>query len=230
MSSSPSNLPVAKPETQRPDAGHMPMSEELDSAQWNLPPIMPVVIAAAVLAVIITTYLLASRKPPTSTGTAVRVVALPLHIESKGSIAPGQMGTVDQNVETHDMVMVNIELDVKNAIQKPMYLKNVQAKLVTAKGEFSDDAAPASDYDRILQAYPQLAIAGGKPLQSESSIPAGADQQGLAVFSFPVTRDVWDQRTSLQAQVNFYDHAPLVMDLTKLAAAQDATLPTKVTK
>jgi hypothetical protein len=219
-----------KPEEPLRDAGHIPMSLELDSPSWSLPPIMPVVIAAAVLALIVGVYLASSRKPPTSSGAALRVLALPMHIESRGSIMPGGMGTLDQDVEKTDAVMVNIVLDVKNAIQKPMYLKNIQGKLVTEKGEYNDDAAPASDYERILQAYPEIGIAGHKPFQSESIIAANTDQVGLVVFSFPISRDQWDKRKSLQAQVNFYDHAPLVIDATQLASAQDATLPTKVSK
>jgi hypothetical protein len=206
------------------------MTEELDSARWNLPPLMPVVIAAVVLGIVLGSYLVMSRKPPTSSGAAIRVIALPLHIESKGSIAPGQMGTLDQNVETRDSVLVNVALDVKNAISKPMYLKGIQAKLVTDKGEFTDDAAPASDYERILQAYPELKMPEAKPFQAESAIPAGVDQHGLAVFSFNVKREDWDKRKSLSATVNFYDHAPLMIDLTGAASAPDATLQTKVTK
>ncbi|HKR30877.1 MAG TPA: hypothetical protein VJT08_10375 [Terriglobales bacterium] len=228
--SSPSSPVVKKPEEAHPDAGHVPMTEELDSARWSLPPVVPVVVAAAVLAIVLGIYLASSRKPPTSTGSAVRVVALPMHIESKGSIAPGQEGTIDQNVEKSDSVLVNIALDVKNAIGKPMYIKGLQAKLVTEKGEFSDDAAPASDYERIVQAYSQLAIPDVKPFQAESSIAANVDQKGLAIFSFPVSRDDWDKRKSLQATVNFYDHAPLIIDATTAAAAQDATLPTKIIK
>jgi hypothetical protein len=216
--SSPSNPLVKKAEQERADAGHVPMTEELDSARWSLPPVVPVVVAAAVLAIFLGIYLASSRKPPTSTGSAVQVVALPMHIESKGSIAPGQEGTIDQNVEKSDSVLVNIALDVKNAIGKPMYIKGLQARLVTEKGEFRDDAAPASDYERIVQAYPQL------------SIPANVEQKGLAIFSFPVSRDDWDKRKSLEATVRFYDHAPLVIDVTQAAAAQGATLPTKVTK
>ena len=227
--SSPANPPI-KPEERRPDAGHIPMSEELDSARWSLPPIMPVVIAAAVLGLILGTYLVSSKKPPTSTGLALRVVAMPLHTESSGSIMPGGEGTLDRDVEKTDSVMVNIVLNVKNAIQKPMYLKNVQGKLVTDKGEYNDDAAPASDYERIVLAYPEINIPGNKPLRSESTILPNADQQGMVVFSFPITREEWDKRKSLQAQVNFYDHAPLVIDATQLASVQDATLPTKVSK
>ena len=227
--SSPANPPI-KPEERRPDAGHIPMSEELDSARWSLPPIMPVVIAAAVLGLILGTYLVSSKKPPTSTGSVLRVVAMPLHTESSGSIMPGGEGTLDRDVEKTDAVMVNVVLNVKNAIQKPMYLKNIQAKLVTDKGEYNDDAAPASDYERIVLAYPEINIPGNKPLRSESTILPNADQQGVAVFSFPITREQWDKRKSLLAQVNFYDHAPLVIDATQQASAQDATLPTKVSK
>ncbi len=228
--SSPSTPLPKKSEQPRPDAGHVPMTEELDSARWSLPPVVPVVVAAAVLAIVLGIYLASSRKPPTSTGSAVRVIALPMHIESKGSIAPGKEGTIDQNVEKSDSVLVNIALDVKNAIGKPMYIKGLHAKLVTDKGEFSDDAAPASDYERIVQAYTQLAIPDMKPFQAESSIPANADQKGLAIFSFPVSRDDWDKRKSLEATVNFYDHSPLVIDATRAAASQDATLPTKIIK
>ncbi len=227
---SPTSPKMKKAEATRFDAGHVPMSEELDSARWSLPPIVPVVIAAVVLAIIVGVYLLSSRNPPTSTGSAIRVVALPLHIESKGSIAPGQEGTLDQNVEKRDSVLVNIAIDVKNAIGKPMYIKNIEGKLVAEKGEFNDSAAPASDYERIVQAYPQLAIPDAKPLQSESRIDAQADQQGVVVFSFPLAREDWDKRKSLQATVNFYDHAPLVIDATQIAAAQETTLPTRVMK
>jgi hypothetical protein len=228
--SSPSNPAMKKPEKPRSDAGHVPMSEEFDSPRWSLPPLVPVVIAALVLGLALATYLVSSKKPPTSTGSAVRVVALPLHIESKGSIVPGGLGTLDQDVETRDSVMVNVVLEVKNAIEKPMYLKGIQGKLVTDKGEFTDDAAPASDYERIVQAYPEISIADVKPFQAESSIASKSDQQGLAVFSFPVTRDSWDKRKSLQATINFYDHAPLVIDFSQAASTPEATLQTKVTK
>jgi hypothetical protein len=206
------------------------MTEELDSARWNLPPILPVAIAAAVLAIVIGGYLLGSKKAPTSSGSVNKVIALPVHTESKGSIAPGMSGTLDQDVEKNDQVLVTIGLDVKNAIQKPMYVKNLEAKLVTDKGEYTDAAAPASDFERIVQAYPELAVPGAKPFQSESSIPAGQEQNGLMVVSFRVPREEWDKRKSLEATINFYDHAPLVMDATKIAQAQESTLPTRVTK
>ena len=41
----PLQKPIEKPTY---DAGHVPMGEEMDSARWTLPPIVPVAIAAAV--------------------------------------------------------------------------------------------------------------------------------------------------------------------------------------
>ena len=228
--SSPSNPAVRKPEKPSPNAGHVPMTEEFDSPRWSLPPIVPVLVAAAVLGIVLGIYLYSSQKPPTSSGSALRVIALPLHIESKASISPGAIGTIDQNVEKSDSVLVNIALYVKNAIGKPMYVKNVQAKLMTDKGELTDNAAPASDYERIVQAYPDLAMPDIKPFQNESSIPPGVTQGGVVVFSFPVAREDWDKRKSLQATVNFYDHAPLVINATEAASTPDATLPTKTLK
>src|SRR5205807_3245412 len=100
--SSPTGPEMKKAQAPRFDAGHVPMTEELDSARWSLPPLVPVLVAAVILGLVLGAYLYSSKKPPTSSGAIVRVIALPLHTESKGSIAPGQMGTVDQNVEKSD--------------------------------------------------------------------------------------------------------------------------------
>lgn len=202
------------------DAGHVPMGEEMDSARWTLPPIVPVVIAAGVLGIILGSYLLASKKPPTSSGTITRFQAIPIHTESKGSIGIGQEGMVTNNVEKYDQMVIGVHLNIHNATQKPMYVKDVEAKLTTDTGEEkSDEAAPAADYDVLFQAYPQLKQDAIAPIKAESTIPAGTTQEGMAIFSFPVTKDVWDKRKSLKIAVNLYDHAPLVLDTAQVAVS-----------
>jgi len=208
--------PPAKPAY---DAGHVPMGEEMDSARWTLPPIVPVVIAAAVLGILLGTYLLSSKKPPTSSGTITRFQAIPIHTESKGSIGVGQEGMVTNNVEKYDQMVIGVQLNIHNATPKPMYVKGVQAQLTTDTGEEkTDEAAPGADYDTLFQAYPQLKQNAIAPIKAESTIAAGATQEGMAIFSFPVTKDVWDKRKSLKIAVNFYDHSPLVLDTTQAAA------------
>ena len=205
-----SQKPTSKPTY---DAGHEPIEEEMDSARWTLPPILPVVIAAVMLGVILTSYLLISKKPPTSSGSITRFQALPIHTESKSSMGVGQEGMIGNNVEKYDQVVVAVQLKIQNATEKPMYVKGVEAKLVTDQGEEkSDEAAPAADYDTLFQAYPQLKPNAIPPLKSESTIAPRATQEGMAIFSFPVAKDVWDKRKSLKIAVNLYDHSPLVLD------------------
>jgi hypothetical protein len=214
--------PLPKP-TGKPtyDAGHVPMGEEMDSARWTLPPVVPVIVAAAVLGILLGGYLITSKKPPTSSGTITRFQAIPIHTESKASMGIGQEGMVGNNVEKYDQVVVGVQLNVHNATPKPMYVKSVEARLVTDAGEEkTDEAAPAADYDTLFQAYPQLKQNAIAPMKAESTIAAGATQDGMAIFSFPVTKDVWDKRKSLKIAVNLYDHAPLVLDTTQTAATQ----------
>jgi hypothetical protein len=201
------------------DAGHVPMGEEMDSARWTLPPIVPVAIAAAVLGILLASYLLASKKAPTSSGAITRFQAIPIHTESKGSIGTGLEGMVTNNVEKYDQMVIAVQLNIHNATPKPMYVKGLEANLTTDTGEEKTDlAAPAADYDVLFQAYPQLKQDAIAPLKAESTIAAGATQEGMAIFSFPVTKDVWDKRKSLKIAVNLYDHAPLVLDTAQVAA------------
>jgi hypothetical protein len=212
----PKQKPIEKPAY---DAGHVPMGEEMDSARWTLPPIVPVAIAAIVLGIILGSYLLASKKAPTSSGAITRFQAIPIHTESKSSMGIGQEGMVGNVVEKYDQVVVGVQLNVHNATQKPMYVKGVEAQLVTETGEEkSDQAAPAADYDALFQAYPQLKQNAIAPIRAESTIAPGTTQEGMAIFSFPVTKDAWDKRKSLKIAVNLYDHAPLVLDTAQAAA------------
>src|SRR5437762_13269204 len=95
----PLQKPIEKPTY---DAGHVPMGEEMDSARWTLPPIVPVAISAAVLGIILTSYLLASKKPPTSSSHITRFQAIPIHTESKASLIIGHEGLLANTVKKYD--------------------------------------------------------------------------------------------------------------------------------
>ena len=64
----------APPKPPPPDAGHMPMSEEMDGARWTLPPIIPLLIAAAAVALLAGGYYWLGKSKPVSSG-AIREVA-----------------------------------------------------------------------------------------------------------------------------------------------------------
>ena len=58
-----------------PDAGHIPITEEMDSAKWTLPPVLPVLIVLAVLAAIVGGGAYLMRPKPGATGAITGVYA-----------------------------------------------------------------------------------------------------------------------------------------------------------
>lgn len=178
------SAPTPKPKPpEPPDAGHVPMSEEFDRAKWTLPPVGVVVIALLVVAAII---------------AIVAVTNTP-----KAALA-GSLGEVAA-AETQDKsVLVAINLSVRNISEKPVALQGLTAKLVTDKGEFSDDAASASDFDRYFQAFPALKTNAQAPLQPEIKIQPGGSASGTIIVSFPVDKATFDARKSLSVAVTPY--------------------------
>ncbi len=72
--------------------------------------------------------------------------------------------------------MILIAVTLKNVSDKTLYIEGINATVQTDKGDQSDDAASASDYERYLQAYPDLRGHGG-PLQVETKIPPGGSRR-----------------------------------------------------
>ena len=179
-----STPPPPKPAAEASDAGHVPMSEEFDRAKWTLPPVGIVVGALLVIAAIIALLAVTNAPKPAMTG-------------SLGDINAAE--TQDKNV------MVAINVSVQNTSEKPVALEKFIAKIVTDKGEFSDDnVASASDFPRYLQAFPALQAGAQTPLQVESKIQPGASAAGTIIVTFPVDKATFDGRKSLAVTVQPY--------------------------
>ena len=182
----PSTTPPATPSpAPAPDAGHVPMSEELDRAKWTLPPVIPVLIAAVAIVVVLAVVLLGTRVKSDLTGSISKVAS------------------ADQQGST--LVAVQIKLD--NKFEKQLFLKGISSELETADGrKYSDHAAGAAEAERDVRAFPQLQEAKADPLPEELKIPTGASYTGFTVFSFPVTQAEFEGRKSLTVRVETYDH------------------------
>ncbi|HEY6250170.1 MAG TPA: hypothetical protein VI685_09420 [Candidatus Angelobacter sp.] len=189
----PENANPAPPAPKGPappsDAGHIPMTEEMDSAKWTLPPVVPILIAVVAVAVVIAVVAFSNRPKPYSTGNISKVLA----------------------VENADNVLVAVHVNVNNAkTDDYLWIKDISCDLQAADGhKYTDTAAPAVDLDRYLQAAPPLAEGRIPPLRAEMKIPARKSQAGMVIFAFPVTKDVFDARKSLTVHINFHDHSSL---------------------
>ncbi|MGC2321878.1 MAG: hypothetical protein WA463_04530 [Terriglobales bacterium] len=184
---------ATKPKPSKPvrDAGHLPITEEMDSAKWTLPPVMPVVIVLAVLAVIVGAVSYRMRAKPGAAGAITSVYAAEL---------PDKSST-----------MVLIDVRVNNIGNQPLWLREIKSQLKTDQGEWSDDAASPLDFARYFQAFPSLAAHQSTPLKPETKIAPGGLAEGMVLVSFPVGKDKFDQRKSLTVTLESYDRRPMII-------------------
>ncbi len=180
-----------------PDLGPGPginIAEEFGTAKRNLPPPKVIAIVLGIAAVLLGIFAFVTRAKPQGAGSIDNIAAVEIP---------------DQHA-----VMVAVNITIQNSGEKPLWVHDIKAKLVTDAGEFTDEAASAIDFDRYFQAFPLLkehAIAAVPP---ETKIPVGGQAQGTIVVSFPVTKNDFDKRKSLSVAIQPYDQ-PLPVVLTK---------------
>jgi hypothetical protein len=190
----PSNPPNAKEPVKAkgadaPDAGHIPFTEEMDSAKWTLPPIVPLLVAALVV------------------GILVAVVALSNRTKPSASLAITKVASAAQESNT----MVAIQIKLENQVEGPLWIKQIQAEVETPDGKkYSDNAAPGVDAPRYMEAFPPLAEAKADWLKEDLKIPSKTSFNGTAIFSYPVAKDAFDKRKQVTLRIQLYDRPTLV--------------------
>ena len=168
-----------------------PSFDEFGTAKRSLPPAAPVVIALAIVAIVIGIVAYNQRAKPAAQGS----------IDGVWFSQPANL----------DSPMLLLEVTLHNVSDKVLYIKAIKAAISTDKGDQSDEAASASDYDRYFMAYPDLKGHGSSPLQVEIKIPPGAEQKGTVMVSFPVTQQQFDTRKDLIVTIEPYDQNVIVL-------------------
>lgn len=189
--SNPSNAkaPTKAKAAEAPDAGHIPITEELDSAKWTLPPIIPLLVAAVVVGILVAVVALSNRTKPSASLAITKVVSAAQ--------------------ESNTMVAIQIKLD--NQVEGPLWIKQIQAEVETPDGKkFSDNAAPGVDAPRYVEAFPPLTEAKGDWLKEDLKIPTKTSFNGVAVFSYPVDKATFDKRKQVTLRIQLYDRPTLV--------------------
>ena len=180
------------------DAGHVPITEEFDSAKRTLPAAVPLAIALAAVMIAVGAVAYLFRAKPVAQGG----------IDAVYFSEPANM--------TNGMVLLQVTL--RNVGSKTLYIKAIKANLKTDQ-DLSDDAASPGDYDRYFMAYPDLKEHATTPLVVEMKLAPGAEQKGTVLVSFPVTKEPFDARKDLNVTIEPYDQNPIVL--------QEKTAPAK---
>jgi hypothetical protein len=180
-----------KPAAPQYDAGHVPITEEFDTAKRSLPPAVPVAIALIVVAIVVGVIAFVERSKPVAQGG----------IDAVFASQPANMTNT----------MIALQVTVTNVGDKALYIKSISANLKTDQGDQSDDAASPSDYDRYFAAYPDLRQHSTQPLTVETKIMPGAQQKGTVLVAFPVTEQQFSARKDLSVTIVPYDQNSIVL-------------------
>jgi hypothetical protein len=110
-----------------------------------------------------------------------------------------------------DEIIVIADLRLHNQSEGPVFLADMAAVLKLPTEEDRSLAASTSNFNRVFVAYPELAPMKQQPLLRDITIPAGASAEGQLVFNYPITKEQWDQRQSLNLVLSFTHQKDLVL-------------------
>jgi hypothetical protein len=160
-------------------------------AERELPPWAPWLMAVVGIAVLTAFFLFATKEPPSASGKITKVFAVE------------QTGT--------ERVLVGVEVLIRNETEKELLTRDVGLKLKAAGQEFTDTAAASGELDRYYQAYPQFKQSDFGPLAFETKIPRYGSTEGVLVFGFPISKEMFDARESLELNIKLYGRKPLIL-------------------
>jgi hypothetical protein len=168
------------------------IGEEYGTARKNLPPAKIIGICLGIVVVVVAIFAFLQRPKPSAAGSIDAINAIEI---------PGQ-----------NSVMVTVNVSFRNNGEKPFWIHTMKAELGTPSQTYSDDASPASDFDRYFEGFPALKQGTITPLKLEDKIEPGVEDKGTIIVSFPVTMDAFNTRKSLTVTIWPYDQGvPLIM-------------------
>ena len=179
--------------------------EELTKGSTHL--VIAGIVAAVLVSIAIAIYMIAGEKPPAAVGEVISVTAHPMHQDTTGVDANG----APMPKETYDQVLVFAHIKLHNQSKQPLFLRQILSNVTLDDGILSSYAAIPADYERIFQAYPQLASIHGKPLPTDTTIQSGDTLEGDFVSAFRISKEQWDARKSLNFNIGLRYQPDLVL-------------------
>lgn len=167
------------------------LGEELTKGTSHI--LIAAAIAAIVVTIAIAAYVIAGQKPPAAAGEITRITAHAVHRETTGLDANGE----PMPKEEFDQVLVFTHIKLRNQSDKPLFILSITANVTLADGIHSSYAASPVDYERLFQAYPDLAPFHATPIPGEATIAPGKTLEGDFVTPFRMSKQDWDARKGL---------------------------------
>jgi len=172
-------------------------------------PVLRILAAALIVLLVIGGYVYFNEKPPVVAGEILHLTAYPIHSESKkNQFATASTAPVESKF---DEIIVVADVRLHNQSEGPVFLADMSALLKLPTEEDRSLAAGTADFNRVFVAYPALEPMKQQPLLRDTTIPAGATAEGQLVFNYPLTKEQWDRRQSLELALSFTHQKDLLL-------------------
>ena len=170
------------------------IGDEFGTAKRNLPPVKILLLTLAGILIVTGVIAFVQRAKPQGAGSLDNVAAV--------------------EIPQQNASLVALTFTLLNSGKKPLWVHNIEGKVVTSSGEQTADAVSAVDFDRYYQAFPTLKVNAQPALSPEEKLQPGQEIKRTVIVSFPVNLDSFNQRKSVSVIVQPYDQ-PVPITLTK---------------
>jgi hypothetical protein len=161
-----------------------------------------VAIALIISSLVVLAWVRFERKTPVATGEVARIAIYPVQAKITGGAA-GAAGMQGQD-EIINQLLVFAHVRLNNPNTTPITVVDNWAVITMPDGETQRSlGASQVAFDKVFQAYPQLAPMRMDPLRRDAQIPPGQSMDGLVVFSYQLSKEQWDKRKSMQVTITF---------------------------
>lgn len=169
-------------------------------------------------------YVFFVQKPRVAEGAITAVTVFPLHSELRQ--AGGPTDGVGGGLQKYDEVLVWVAMKQRNLTNDvPLYAMQQHATLTLSDGqELAADSQTACSIAKAEAVYPILKTVHGNLMPEELTLPPGKSAEGLALFSFPITPDQWNNRKNFFVSISYQWQRDLA--LQEPASAERALMPT----
>ena len=195
-----------------------PRLEQVDPPHPFRSAFKTVAIAAVLVTLALAIFVYIVKTPPVSAGEVLQVNYYPVHTTStggSGTSGAGQVG-MQGSGETYDQLLILAKVRVRNQTNIPLFLRDIAATVTMPDGsEQTNVAAGATDAARVFQAFPALASWQSAPFDRDVTVPPGQSTEGLAIFTFPMTKQQWDSRKGANVVVSLINQNDLVISFPR---------------
>jgi hypothetical protein len=105
---------------------------------------------------------------------------------------------------------------VVNKVKVPLHLNDITVLLTTADGtQATADAAKKKDLPNLYVTFPAIKPIASEPIERGITLQPGQQVEGMVLFTFPITKEVWDQRKSAAISFDFINQTPVNIVIPK---------------